>query len=87
MLELKGKKIEFDLEEFVPLLLSNKQEGFRKIGKQLMEKEFEIFIGVGGSKKSCSRIIPGSTGTGVGNRGELSQRSLHPQGRIDRFSM
>ena len=34
-MELKnGKKIEFDLEEFVPLLLSNKQEGFRLIGER-----------------------------------------------------
>ncbi len=30
-MELQGKKIEFDLEEFVPLLLSNKQEGYREI--------------------------------------------------------
>jgi len=47
-MELQGKKIEFDLEEFVPLLLSNKQEGFRLIGERflnaVMEKEFEAFI-------------------------------------------
>ncbi len=30
-MELQGKKIEFDLEEFVPLLLSNKQDGYREI--------------------------------------------------------
>jgi transposase-like protein len=48
-MELKGKKIEFDLEEFLPLLLSDKQEGFRRIAEQflntVMEKEFESFIG------------------------------------------
>jgi hypothetical protein len=44
-MELKnGKKIEFDLEEFIPLLLSNKQEGFRLIGERflnaVMNQEF-----------------------------------------------
>lgn len=48
-MELRGNKIEFDLEEFMPLLISNKQEGFRLIGEKflnaLLEKEFAGFIG------------------------------------------
>jgi len=59
-MELKGKKIEFDLEEFVPLLLSDKQEGFRKIGERflnaVMEKEFEAFIGAGRHERSDERV-------------------------------
>ncbi len=58
-MELKGKKIEFDLEEFVPLLLSDKQEGFRVIGEhflnRVMEKEFESFIGAGKHERSDER--------------------------------
>jgi len=59
-MELQGKKIEFDLEEFVPLLLSNKQEGFRLIGERflnaVMEKEFEAFIGAGKHERSTDRV-------------------------------
>ncbi len=59
-MELTGKKIEFDLEEFIPLLLSNKQEGFRLIGERflnaVMEKEFEAFIGAGKHERSKERV-------------------------------
>lgn len=60
-MELKnGKKIEFDLEEFVPLLLSNKQEGFRLIAERflnaVMEKEFEAFIGAEKHERSSERV-------------------------------
>ena len=59
-MELQGKKIEFDLEEFVPLLLSNKQEGFRLIAERflnaVMEKEFEAFIGAGRHERSEGRV-------------------------------
>ena len=59
-MELTGKKIEFDLEEFVPLLLSNKQEGFRLIGERslnaVMEKEFELFIGASKHERSKERV-------------------------------
>jgi transposase-like protein len=60
-MELKnGKKIEFDLEEFVPLLLSNKQEGFHLIGERflnaVMEKEFEAFIGAEKHERSSERV-------------------------------
>ena len=60
-MELKnGKKIEFDLEEFVPLLLSNKQEGFRVIGERflnaVMESEFEAFIGAQKHERSSERV-------------------------------
>jgi len=58
-MELHGKKIEFNLEEFVPLLLKNKQEGFRLIGERflnaVMEKEFEAFIGAGKHERSDDR--------------------------------
>jgi len=60
MMDLKGMKIEFDLEEFVPLLLKNKQEGFRLIGERflnaVMEKEFEAFIGAGKHERSEERV-------------------------------
>lgn len=43
-MELKGNKIEFDLDELTPLLIGNKQEGFRQTGERLfnaiMGKEF-----------------------------------------------
>jgi len=59
-MELRGKKIEFDLEEFVPLLLSNKQEGFRLIAERflnaVMEKEFEAFIGASKHERSDNRV-------------------------------
>jgi len=59
-MELKGMKIEFDLEEFVPLLLKDKQEGFRLIGERflnaVMEKEFEAFIGAGKHERSEDRV-------------------------------
>jgi len=59
-MELQGKKIEFNLEEFVPLLLSNKQEGFRLIGERflnaVMEKEFEAFIGASKHERSEDRV-------------------------------
>jgi transposase-like protein len=60
-MELKnGKKIEFDLEEFVPLLLSNKQEGFRLIGERflnaVMEREFESFIGAEKHERTDERV-------------------------------
>lgn len=59
-MDLKGMKIEFDLEEFVPLLLKNKQEGFWLIGERflnaLMEKEFEAFIGSGKHERSKERV-------------------------------
>ena len=58
-MELKGKRIEFDLEELVPLLLSDKQEGFRRIAEQflntVMEKEFESFIGAEKHERSDER--------------------------------
>lgn len=58
-MELQGKKIEFDLEEFVPLLLSNKQEGFRLIGERflnmVMEKELEAFIGASNHERNADR--------------------------------
>lgn len=58
-MELNGKKIEFELEEFVPLLLSDKQEGFRRIGERflnaIMEKELEAFIGAGKHERSEER--------------------------------
>jgi len=58
-MELHGNKIEFDLEELMPLLLQDKQDGFRKIGEKLLnavlEKEFEAFIGAGRHERSEER--------------------------------
>ena len=59
-MELNGNnKIEFDLEELMPLLLQDKQEGFRKIGEKLLnavlEKEFEAYIGASRHERSEER--------------------------------
>ena len=58
-MELIGNKIEFDLEELTPLLIGDKQEGFRQIGEKLLnavlEKEFETFIGAGKHERSDDR--------------------------------
>jgi len=35
-MELKGKKLELDLEELMPLLIANKQEAFRHIEELLL---------------------------------------------------
>ncbi len=60
MMDLKGKKIEFELEEFIPLLLSDKQEAFRLIAEKflnrVMESEFETFIGAGKHERSEDRV-------------------------------
>lgn len=59
-MELNGKKVEFDLDEFMPLLLSDKQEGFRLIGERflnaVMEKELEAFIGARKHERSDERV-------------------------------
>lgn len=58
-MELRGKKVEFDFDELFPLLVGDKQEGFRKIGEQLLnavlEKEFEGFIGASKHERSNDR--------------------------------
>lgn len=58
-MEFKGKKLEIDLEEIFPLLLSDKKEGFRRVGEQLLnsvlEKEFESFIGASKHERSDDR--------------------------------
>jgi transposase-like protein len=58
-MEFKGSKIEFDLEELAPLLIADKQEGFRRIGEQMlnaiMEKEFEKYIGASRHERSSER--------------------------------
>lgn len=59
-MELKGKKLELDLEELMPLLIANKQEGFRHIGEKILnsilEKEFENFIGASKHERSDERL-------------------------------
>jgi len=58
-MELHGNKIEFDLEELMPLLLQDKQEGFRKIREKLLdavlEKEFKAFIPAGRHERNDYR--------------------------------
>lgn len=48
-MKIEYDKIEFDMNEFAPLLLQDKQEGFRRIGEMflnaVLEKEFSAFIG------------------------------------------
>jgi len=40
-MELKGKKLELDLEELMPLLIAKKQEAFRHIGEKLLNSVLE----------------------------------------------
>jgi transposase-like protein len=58
-MELIGNKIEFDMEELAPLLIGDKQDGFRQIGEKLLnavlEKEFEAFIGASRHERSEDR--------------------------------
>jgi transposase-like protein len=58
-MELRGNKIELDMEELAPLLLRDKQEGFRLVGEKLLnavlEKEFEAFIGASRHERSEER--------------------------------
>ncbi|MBD3798274.1 MAG: hypothetical protein IE887_11260, partial [Campylobacterales bacterium] len=35
-MELKGEKLELDLEELIPLLMTNKQEAFCHMGEKLL---------------------------------------------------
>ena len=55
-MELKDDKLEFDLQELMPLLLQDKREGFRKIAEKLLnvvlEKEFEAYIGASKHERS-----------------------------------
>jgi hypothetical protein len=37
-MEFKGSKIEFDLEELAPLLIADKQEGFRLLGRYVTRR-------------------------------------------------
>lgn len=50
-MKVEYDKIEFDMNDFAPLLLQDKQEGFRRIGEMflnaVLEKEFSAFIGAG----------------------------------------
>lgn len=58
-MRIEDEKIEFDMGEFAPLLLENKQEGFRRIGEMflnaVLEKEFAAFIGAGKHQRSDER--------------------------------
>ncbi len=58
-MKIEYDKIEFDMNEFAPLLLQDKQEGFRRIGEMflnaVLEKEFEAFIGAGKHQRNEER--------------------------------
>lgn len=58
-MKIEYDKIEFDLNEFAPLLLQDKQEGFKKIGETflnaVLEKEFSEFIGASKHERNSSR--------------------------------
>ena len=59
-MELKNNKVEFDLNELMPLLIGeSKQAGFKYIGEKILnsilEKEFETFIGAGKHERSEER--------------------------------
>jgi transposase-like protein len=59
IVKLEYDKIEFDMSEFAPLLLENKQEGFRRIGEMflnaVLEKEFSEFIGANKHERNNER--------------------------------
>lgn len=58
-MKIENDKIEFDMNEFTPLLLQDKQEGFRRIGEMflnaVLEKEFAAFIGAEKSQRNEDR--------------------------------
>ncbi len=58
-MKVENGKIEFDLNELAPLLLENKQEGFKIIGEKflnaVLEKEFESFVGASKHERSDDR--------------------------------
>ena len=58
-MKIEYDKIEFDMNEFAPLLLQDKQEGFRRIGEMflnaVLEKEFSTFIGAEKSQRNEDR--------------------------------
>ena len=58
-MKIEYDKIEFDMNEFAPLLLQDKQEGFRRIGEMflntVLEKEFAAFIGAGKNQRNEKR--------------------------------
>ncbi len=58
-MRVNNDKIEFDMSELTPLLLENKQEGFRQIGEMflnaVLEKEFASFIGADKHQRSEDR--------------------------------
>ncbi len=59
-MEFKNNKVEFDLNELMPLLIGeSKQAGFKYIGEKILnsilEKEFETFIGAGKHERSDER--------------------------------
>jgi len=40
-MKIENDKIEFDMNEFAPLLLQDKQEGFRRIGEMFLNAVLE----------------------------------------------
>jgi transposase-like protein len=60
MMKMDLEKIEFDLEELAPLLLSDKQEAFRFIGEKflnaVLEREFSEYIGAHKHERSDDRV-------------------------------
>jgi len=58
-MKIENDKIEFDMNEFAPLLLQDKQEGFRRIGEMflnaVLEKEFAAFIGAEKNQRNNNR--------------------------------
>ncbi len=59
-MRIENDKIEFDMSEFAPLPLEDKQEGFRRIEEMflnaVLEKEFAAFIGAEKNQRSDERI-------------------------------
>ncbi len=40
-MEIKGNKIEVDLQEFMPMVLQNKQEAFKLLGEKMLNAIME----------------------------------------------
>lgn len=44
-MKIEYDKIEFDMNEFAPLLLQDKQEGFRRIGEMFLNIALALYDG------------------------------------------
>lgn len=76
MMKMDLEKIEFDLEELAPLLLSDKQEAFRFIGEKflnaVLERGFSEYIGAYKHERSDERVDYRNSHKGIKKAAKVS---------------